>query len=75
MALFFWAYFFARQIFLLLEMTKGQGDDPLSGCVHTPQGKARRPPKVLYLLLENSQSREFFVDKHKTLWLFENELD
>jgi hypothetical protein len=30
---------------------------------------------VLYLLLENSQSREFFVDKHKTLWLFENELD
>jgi hypothetical protein len=49
---FFWAYFFARQTFLLLEMTKGQGYDPLSGCMHTPQGKAC-PPKVLYLLLEN----------------------
>jgi hypothetical protein len=50
--LFFWAYFFARQIFLLLEMTKGQGDDPLGGCMRTPQGKACHQ-KVLYLLLEN----------------------
>lgn len=50
----------------LLEMTKGQGDDPLGGCMHTPQGKARHVPQRCYTCFWKTR-QEFFVDIHKTL--------